>query len=313
MGYNVPMSKFDDAVRDAGSAEGERLWAAIRLQHPPALLSATYNRALTEDMALLIAKSRSAPAEALGFLASDVRFKKVYKLQLALVRNPRTPLRVALTLMKFIKLFDLADLTRSPAVSSVTRQKVEGMLAERVPSLPAGVNIALSRRVNSTVLMAILQKGTRQVVDACLESARLTEEQVRNLVLRHDLKPHVVRAVAEHGKWATRYLVRYALVRNRHTPTGVVRDCIEALKTRDLKDLYHDEGVPPSNRPFIHAELMSRAETADPAEDGVHEIDEPIGIDEDCSITSAEFEALAAEVSEEPGDEDAPDDEPEEY
>ncbi len=264
----------EEAARDAGSAEGEALWRAMKTQYPQALANATYNRNLNDDMAMYIARSKKTPAEALGFLAGDVRFKRNYKVIHSLCKNPKTPQRVVLALLKHLKLFDLADLTRNHFIPSVTRQRVHFMLYERIPGMPSGVKIAMSRRVSTDMAIRLMERSERKVVDACLESPILTEEKLFQVVQREVTKPQVICAISEHKKWSLRYRLRYGLIRNKHTPMEVVVEFIGGMKSRDLKDLYSDSRVPPSTKPFIHRELVRRDEDTVPVEDEVHELEE---------------------------------------
>ncbi len=76
-------------------------------------------------------------------------------------------------------------------------------------------------------------------------------------------KAAVVRMVSEDRKWSSRYCVRYALIKNYHTPMTVVVRFIKGMKTADLKELYADAKLPTSNRPFIWNELIERNETTE--------------------------------------------------
>lgn len=268
------MVGFSEKIRAAGSAEGEELWGALRTQHPEVFFSAAQNRNLTEDMALFIVKSRAAPEEALGVLAGDARFKGSYKLKLALAKNPRTPHRVSLSLLKYLRVFDVADLTRSHHISAVLRQKAELSLMEKVPSMPSGVKIALSRRSSSRVLEAIMDRGDKKVLEACLESPRLTEQHLCGLLLRKTKRPLLARAVAGHPAWSLRYSIRIALIRSFHTPMERVEAFIRDMKSRDLKDLYADPELPRGTRPFIFQELLGRGESTELDEDSPYDLPE---------------------------------------
>lgn len=265
---------MDDHIRAAGSADGEELWAALRLQNSRVFESALANRKLTEEMALFIARSKKSTAEILGALASDVRFKRSYKMVLALVKNSHTPLRITNSLLKYIKIFDLADLTRNHFVHSVTRQKVELMLTERIPSLPAGVKAALSRRASNKIIIYTMQRSDRRVIDICLESSRITEDLIVRVLQGKNTRPLLVRAIAEHRKWPRHYRVRYALIRNFNSPLSQVHEMIPTMKTADLRDLYADREVPESTRPLIHSELINRGAEVDIPEDVVYELHE---------------------------------------
>lgn len=267
------MVNIDSQIRAAGSSEGEELWAALRGQNPRVFEAAMSNLKLTVDMALFIAKSKNATPETLGAISSDARFRRSYKVVLALVKNARTPQRIANSLFKHIKVFDLADLSRAHYVNSVTRQKVELMLMERIPSLPAGVKSALSRRASARVILFIMERSDRRVADMCLGAPRITEDMVVRILQKPTVRAQLVRAVAEHRKWSTRYSVRYALIRNFHTPLGILEGLLPEMKVRDLRELYVDSGVPESTRPFIHSELIVRGYEVDIPDEVVYELD----------------------------------------
>ncbi|MBI5074086.1 MAG: hypothetical protein HZB62_02780 [Nitrospirae bacterium] len=279
------MMSLEQRLDRAYTAQDEELWLLVRDAHPQVILNVTLNRSLNEEMAVFLAKARSTPAEALGFLAGDVRFKHCYKLQLALCRNPRTPLRVVFSLLKFIRLFDLGDLTKNQAVPVTVRQKIELMLAEKIPSMPSGVCIALAKRSSSTIVIAIMGRGDGSVVNACLDSTVITETHLCEIINKRSVKPMVVRMIAEHPKWSLRYAVKYSLIRNFHTPMTHVARFIPDMKTNDLRELYSYESLPKSTRPFLFSELRDRCETVEMPEELTYEISEDDDLDNSDAIS----------------------------
>jgi hypothetical protein len=272
------MTSRAELIQAAQSGEGEELWQAVRSRNSEALLEASHNRNLTDEMARFIIKSRATPPEALGFLATDVRFKDSYKVKLALARNPRTPKRVSISLLKYLRVFDMADLSRNHFVPVELRQKAELSLMEKLQALPTGVKIALSRRASTRVVERIMERGDRRVIDACLDSPRLTEEQLYRLAGREKTKPLIILALAEHPAWSLRYLIRFALIRKFHTPMRYVERFIAAMKSQDLRNLYADPGLPSASRPFIFRELKKRKQDVELAEDTVYEVGEEEGL-----------------------------------
>lgn len=273
------MDTVTENLKATHSGSPEELWRALRTQHPEVLDSAVLNRNLTEDMALYIAKSRNAKAETLVHLASDVRFKSIYKVQLAMAKNPKCPQRVALGLLKFLRIFDMADLTRNNFVPVVLRQKAEMVITEKIPALPSGIKIAMSRRACPSLIVKLMERSDESVVDACLDSPMMTEDRLRKILGLKRTRPQVVRAIAAHPKWSLLYNIRYALIRSFHTPMAVVERFIGGLKTVDLQYLYTDRGVPAATRPFIHAELMGRGKGLEPPEDEVYQVSEDADAD----------------------------------
>jgi len=268
------MAMTGDPVKAALSAEGDELWRAIKSQHPDALDNASLNRHLNEDMALYIAKNKHTPAEALGFLAGDVRFKEVYRIKLAIAKNPKCPQRVALSMIKYLRLFDLADITRDKRIPSMFRQKIELTITEKLPAMPEGIKSALAKRACADIIIKLMELGERRVMDSCLESPILTEEHLTKILRLPRTKPVVIRAIAEDAKWSLRYPIRYALLRNPHTPMEHASRFIEGMKTQDLQDLYDDAKVPDVAKPFIFRELEGRGEPLETPEEVVYELDE---------------------------------------
>lgn len=268
------MTSLEQRLERAQTAQDEALWALVRDSHPQVILNVTLNRNLNEEMALFLVKARTTPAEALGFLAGDIRFKDSYKLKLALCRNPRTPQRVIFSLLKFLRIFDLGDLTRNQNIPVTVRQKIELMLAEKIPPMPSGVRAALAKRSNSSVVMTIMDRGDNNTVNACLDSPVITETHLCEIINRRSIKPAIIHMICEHKKWSLRYAVKYSLIRNFHTPMVHILRFIPDMKTSDLRELYFSDNVSKSTRPFIFSELRERGETVEIPEEEIYEISE---------------------------------------
>jgi len=275
------MVSVEDRMKTALTADGDNLWKAVRDTHPAVISNAVLNRNLTEDMAVFVAKRRTTSSETLGFLANDVRFKDSYKLKSAICKNPATPQRTILSLLKFLRIFDLADISRDHHVNINVRRKIEFLLSERMPSTPSGVKIAFARRAGSNILLTLIESGDGKVIGACLESPMLTEAHLYTLINRPATKAAVIKIISEHGKWALRYHVKFALIRNYHTPMSAVLQFIKDMKTVDLKDLYADPKLPISTKPFIFSELIERKETTEINTPEIFRLSE----DEDSQIT----------------------------
>jgi len=262
-----------EKIRMAQTAEGEELWKLVREHHTEIISNVTLNRNFTEDMALFVAKKRSVSPELLGFLAQDVRFKESYKLKLAICKNPKTPQRIVFSLLKFLRIFDIADLTRDQHLPVNVRQKIEQLLCEKIPSLPSGIQKALARRASSAVVITLMKQGEEGVISACLESPTLTEGHLSSVITMQAPTPLLIQMIARHPKWSVRYPVRYALVRNFNTPLVRVIHFISEMKTSDLKDLYADPKLPTSTKPFLFRELLLREKAHEEEKDEHYTVD----------------------------------------
>ncbi len=272
--YNRSMVTVQQRMRAALSAEGEELWGFVRDPDPRVVSQATLNRNLTEEMAVFIAKRKVISAETLGFLAGDVRFKGSYKLKLAICKNPATPQKVTLSMLKFIRLFDLSDITRDQHVHINVRQKVESMIGERIPAMPRGNKTALAKRASTNVLLALMEHGDESVISICLDSPSLAEACLYKLINNPRTKPQVIKRLAMHAKWSLSYYVRFALIRNFYTPMSCVVKFVAQMKTADLKELYRDPKLPSSTKPFIFRELGERGETVEVHPEMTYDLDD---------------------------------------
>jgi len=226
------------------------------------------NRNLTEAMAVYVAKRRDAYPETLTLLTRDVRFRDSYGLKTTVCRNPKTPHKVALGLLKHLRIFDLSDVARDRHLNIMFRQRVEQIISEKIPSLPAGIKISLARKTSPNIVTAMLEDSTdTKVINACLDSPVTTEAQIYKVINRTKTAPAVIRSIAEHPKWSLRYNIKFALVRNFYTPMVLSWKFMRALKINDLRDLFADPKLPISTRPFIFRELRDRGVSTDVEED----------------------------------------------
>ncbi len=247
----------------------EDLWKLLKEHNlpwpsaPDKIEELLFHKDFTEEMAIALAENRRTPPECLSLLASTTRFRDSYRLKLALCKNPKTPQRVTLSLIKFLRLFDLADLTRNQNIHINIRQKIEQVIKEKIPSLPLGNRITLAKRASSAVVIALLErakgKNSLLLINTCLSSPVLKEGDILKLINTNTTPPEVLQAIAYHNKWSLRYWIRYALVRNFYTPLSRVVEFLKEMKTQDLEELYKDEVVPSSTRPFIYREIMERS------------------------------------------------------
>lgn len=268
------MQSIDEKLVLAQTAQSEELWTLVRDSHPAVIQNAVLNRNLTEDMALFLAKRRNVPAEVLGMLAQDKRFKDSYKLKLLICKNPKTPQRITFSLIKFLRIFDLADITRDKNIPITVRQKIGIILLDKIPALPSGVKTALAKRSDNAVIIALIENGSKETVCACLDSPLITEAHLIQVINKPTTKPIAMQVISAHPKWSLRYQIRLALIRNFYTPMAEVIEFLSSIKTTDLQELYSYEGTPSSTKPYIHRELIERGEKIGLSEDLIYELPE---------------------------------------
>ena len=245
------------------------------------LAAAARDPNLTEDAAMALLKNNSLPADAVSLIAENPHLRGSYKIKRASANHPNCPLKVALSFLKHLRIFDLADITRNRFVRGELRKKVELMIDERLSALPSGVKIALIRRSSPELIVRIMERSDSHVIAACLDSPLMTEARLYGMLVKRTTRAPLIRAVAEHPRWSLRYDIAMALVRNFHTPMERVVEFIQRLRATDLELLYQDPELPSTTRPFIHQALLERASKPVPPEELPHDRHE---IPEDADI-----------------------------
>jgi hypothetical protein len=89
------------------------------------------NRLATETDLIQVAARRETPPAALESLAAHPRWSARPALRSALLRNPRLPVPIALSLLSRATAADLAGLREAPGLSALVKACAERVLAER--------------------------------------------------------------------------------------------------------------------------------------------------------------------------------------
>jgi hypothetical protein len=259
----------------AASAEGNQILPLLHDPSPKIMRALIGNRNLREEDILVIANRKNLPVDILDMIAKDKRWTDSYSIRLALVKNPKTPLSVALSIVRYLRLFDIAEMTRSHFLPLAFRHKVEAIVIERIPTMPLGYRKTLAKTAVGNVLLKLLEDADAEVVALCLNNPRLIEGHLFKIISRKDTSEGTIRMIAGHRNWSGRSLVRFALVRNDYTPLALAERFLRVMKLLELRELYADPTLPKGIRPLVHRELISRGqEPRVRLEEPVFEIDE---------------------------------------
>jgi hypothetical protein len=254
----------DSAARPekARSASGDELKALAHEADEATLLAMLENPNLEEPHVSQFLERLDLSANVLSAVAAEGKWTSSEGIRLRLARHPRTPRRISLALLRQLYLFDLVRLSLLPSAPADIRRVADEIIITRVPHLPVGEKLTLARRGSSRVAGALLAEGHPQAIKLALANAFLTESQVLKVLAKPGVPERVVGAIAHHPKWSCQYNVRAALVRNMHTPVGVVRAILPNLTLRDLKDIATLESLAPHLRKAIKQELARRSGAA---------------------------------------------------
>jgi len=257
------------------SARKEEIAGFLHDVSPNVVRALLRNTHLTEDDVLIITTRKNLPGDILETIAKNKQWVESYPIRLALAKNPKTPLSVSLSITRYIRLFDLAEISRDRFLPAVFRHKLEAIIIEKIPSMALGAKKTLAKIVSGEVLLKLIQDGYPDVVKLCLDNPYMQESHLYKVLSRQTTMPATVRAIAEHKKWSSRPMVKLALIRNAHTPLSLSVQFLTDMKIMELRELYTDPSVSVTIKPFIHRELWERGEEPDKAlEKQVYEIDE---------------------------------------
>lgn len=111
-------------------------------------------------------------------------------------------------------------------------------------SLPLGIRKQASRTRDRLLIDRLLRDTNPQVIAVLLNNPKLRERDVVFVAAKRPTRPEVLRVVAAHPRWSTRYTVRKALACNPYTPTAISTRLLETLLRQDLV-FVHSVGVLP--------------------------------------------------------------------
>ena len=247
----------------AAAATEDKITLYVHDPSPQVVTALLGNQHIREEHVLIIAQRKNLPATVLNGIFRNRRWIESYPVRLALARNPKTPLFSAVSLARFLRLFDLADIARNHALPVLFRKKIEAIVIEKIPTLALGVKKSLAKTATGEVLLSLVQNGYPDVVSICLDNPAMVEAHLYKVISRSTTTPGTIRSIAEHRGWSSRYHIKFALVRNEHTPLSRSVQFLPGMKIRDLKELYRDPLLPAAVRPSIHRELLERGEDPD--------------------------------------------------
>ncbi len=134
--------------------------------------------------------------------------------------------------------------------------------------LSAGERRSLARGKDRYSLDRILHDRDPRVIAVFLDNPRATERDVIRIAAMRPTKPEILRGLARHRRWATRYRVRLALACNPYTPLPISTQLVPTLMLQDLRELVSGLPVSPelreTARAAIDARMASRSQAAPP-------------------------------------------------
>ena len=259
---SMPAEEAEARLKRVHSASGEDLDLLIHEADAETLLALLENPNLQEPQVSRLLERLDLSAELLTAVAREGKWTSREGVRFKLARHPRTPSRIAISMLRQLYLFDLVRLSLLPSAPADIRRTAEEFILTRVPHLPIGEKLTLARRGPARVAAAVLAEGHPQAVKLALSNSQLTESQILKILAKAEVPARVVTAISQHAKWSAQYNVRMALVRHPHTPVPALLQFLPDITLRDLKDALGVEALTPHFRKYIEQELARRTEDA---------------------------------------------------
>lgn len=221
------------------------------------------NPQITEIEIVNFAKSPKIGFALLRKIATNRDWLKNYQVRLALVRNPRTPLPIALKLLSTLRDTDLKELAKSKEISEDLAVAAEQAIAQRAPAkgqaekdehkaksryqeikdLPVPDKVKLAMGGDKEARSILIKDSNKQVQEAVLDSPRITEPEIVAIAISRNVGEEILRKIATNREWMKNYQVRLGLANNPKTPLTLGLRIIGTLMISDLKRLSKSKGV----------------------------------------------------------------------
>jgi hypothetical protein len=178
--------------------------------------------------------------EMIHALLAERRLVAAYEVRKDAAFHPKTPQLAAIAFTATLYWADLARLGVDSRVHPVVRRAADLRLIERLPGLSVGEKVAIARGASAAVSAVLRADPTPRVIEALLESPRLTEGILLPMVAGESASPRSLAVVAASPKWSARYPIRVALCRNPRTPLQSVLPLLPLLLKKDLEAVAGD-------------------------------------------------------------------------
>jgi len=240
------------------SASSDRIFQLILENDVDTLKALLRNPNLSDDHLFALLKRRDLPEEILTLIHQRRANNLSHQLILAIVKNPTTPGTLIRRLLPTLRMFELVDLCFIPGVTPDQRLAAERMIIQRLPTTPVGNKITLARRATAAVVGELLKEGDSRTFDACLNSPRLQEAAVFQLLNGTNATATTISMVARHFRWKQRPNLQMAILKNRHTPAIWYTLWLPKLPVTAINQILSSRRLSAQQKALVQLELKRR-------------------------------------------------------
>jgi len=122
-------------------------------------------------------------------------------------------------------------------------EKLHESLYKQVMQMSVNEKIKLATFGNKEARNLLIKDLNRLVVQAVIESPKLTDEEVASYAANRNLSKEVPRLIAAKKEFVKKYPIKLALVNNAKTPVPTALRLLNFLKEKDLRNLSKSKNV----------------------------------------------------------------------
>lgn len=142
---------------------------------------------------------------------------------------------------------ELEELEEIPEEISEEKEKKKSMFAlgwDDIKKLPIPAKIKLALMGTKMHRAILIRDPNKTVVDAVLESPKLTEDEIEGYSKMKSLSQDVIRKIANTREWTRSYTITVNLVKNPKTPPQIAMSLLRRLREKDIKEVASSREVP---------------------------------------------------------------------
>jgi len=161
--------------------------------------------------------------------------------------------------LEHLHLLELLNISILPGQAADVRIAAEHHLRKRLPTAPLGNKITLARRATYPVLEALMLEGHPQVIEPCLNNPRMKETAIYRFLHGQNVGTESINRIARHPRWNKRPNIRYAILRNRHTPKALFAQFLPGIPPQQARQLLFSKHLKPVQKEWIREILGKKS------------------------------------------------------
>ncbi len=203
----------------------------------PVIQAALNNPHLNPDHIQRMVQNPSTPAEVLEAISQKKEWIRPYRVQMELIKNPHTPISIAIEFVRVMGLTELTSLLGAQGLQPGLRQRMFDLFRQKISQLGEVHRASLLDRVPSDAAQIIIELGGEQVLTTAIRNNHLRQHQAIRIARSSQSTPKILTLLFETPPWGQQYEVRWTLINNDNTPNDVRLKIHRTLTQADKKRL----------------------------------------------------------------------------